>query len=314
MQLPVPAQPRTGRAFDVVGIGLNASDTVVVVPHFPEFDAKVEITSHQLMFGGQVATAMVGMQRLGFKSRYIGRVGSDHVGGLQIASIEAEGVECSELRVVEGVQSQIAIILVEAGSGERTIMWRRDPKLTIRPDELSRDVVCSGRVLHLDGHNIEAEVRAATWAREAAIPVTIDVDKDYDGAALYPLVDYLTTSEEFPARVTGAAEPRAALAALHDRFGCPFVAMTRGRRGALALCEGRYVESPGFVVEARDTTGAGDAFRVGFLYGLLEGLSVEETLRAANAVAALNCRELGARGGLPTRVELEAFLTTGGTE
>jgi sulfofructose kinase len=140
--------------------------------------------------------------------------------------------------------------------------------------------------------------------------VTIDVDKDYDGASLYPLVDYLITSEEFPARVTGVLEPRAALAALRDRFGCPFVAMTRGRHGALALCEGQYVESPGFAVAARDTTGAGDAFRVGFLYGLLEGRSVEETLRAANAAAALNCRELGARGGLPTRGELEALLTT----
>ena len=113
MQLPVAALPDAGRDYDVVGIGLNAADTVVVVPAFPAFADKVEIASHTLMFGGQVATAMVGMQRLGYRSRYIGRVGSDHVGPLQIASIEAEGVDCSELRVVEGAESQIAVILVE---------------------------------------------------------------------------------------------------------------------------------------------------------------------------------------------------------
>jgi sugar/nucleoside kinase (ribokinase family) len=311
MRLPVSAPPAGDRPFDAVGIGLNATDTVVVVPRFPDFNAKVEIASHRMTFGGQAASAMVGLARLGLRARYVGRIGRDRIGEMQAASIAGEGVDCSELRAVEGAETQIAIILVEEGSGERTIMWHRDPKLTIAPDEIAREVVCSGRVLHLDGHSVDAEARAATYAREAGIPVTIDVDKDYGGASLYPLVDYLITSEEFPARVTAIAEPRAALAALRDRFGCPFVAMTRGRAGALALCEGRYVESPAFEVAARDTTGAGDAFRAGFIYGLLEHQSVEETLRLANAVAALNCTEIGARGGLPTRDALERFLGRG---
>jgi sugar/nucleoside kinase (ribokinase family) len=227
---------------------------------------------------------------------------------MQLASIASEGVDVSECRVVEGVESQIAVILVDQRSGERTVLWRRDHRISVAPEELAPEIVTSARALHLDGHNVEAEIAAARWAREAGVPVTIDVDKDYGGAQLYPLVDYLVTSEEFPARVTGIADHRTALAALHERFGCALVAATLGSRGALALCEGQFVEVPGFAVTAKDTTGAGDAFRGGFLYGLLGGLDVEATLRTANAVAALNCTALGARGGLPTAAELDAFL------
>lgn len=309
MLLPVPAPPRSTRPFDVVALGLNAVDYLVVVPHFPEFNSKIEMVSHEVLPGGQCATACVSLARLGMKARYVGRVGSDEAGRIQLDSLAREGVDHSECRVVAGATSQIAVILVDAVSGERTVLWHRDPRIVVTRDDVTREIVASGRALHVDGHNIDAEVAAATWAREAGIPVTIDVDKDYGGAALYPLVDYLITSEEFPERVTGIAEPRAALAALHERFGNPVVGMTLGRRGAIVLCDGQYVESPGFAVETRDTTGAGDAFHAGFLYGLLEGASLEESLRIANAVAALNCTKLGARGGLPTLDELTRFLT-----
>jgi sulfofructose kinase len=311
MRLPVAAPPPGARPYDAVAIGLNAVDYLAVVPHYPEFNSKIELVSYDTLPGGQCATAMVALARLGMKTRYVGRVGSDDAGRVQLESLEREGVEHSECRVVEGATSQIAVILVDARSGERTVLWNRDPRIAVTPDDLTRELVCSGRVLHLDGHNIDAEVAAATWAREAGIPVVIDVDKDYGGERLYPLVDYLIASEGFPERVVGVSEPRAALAALHERYGNPLVAVTLGRDGALALCDGRYIEAPGFAVEARDTTGAGDAFHAGFIYGLLGDMSLEASLRIANAVAALNCTAPGARGGLPTRDELERFLSSG---
>jgi sulfofructose kinase len=310
MRVPVPAPTPGSRPFDAVAIGLNAVDHLVVVPHFPDFGSKIELRSHDVLPGGQCATAMVALSRLGLATRYVGRVGDDDTGRLQLASLDADGVERSECRVVEGAGSQLAFILVDEASGERTVLWRRDPRIAVLPDEIDEDLCCSGRALHLDGHNIAAEARAASWARAAGIPVSIDVDFDYGGAPLYPLVDYLIASADFPRRVTGVADDRAALAALHERFGCPLVGMTLGARGALVLCDGVYVESPGFAVAARDTTGAGDAFHAGFLYGLLDGLELEACLRLGNAVAALNCTRVGARGGLPTRTELEAFLAS----
>ena len=73
------------------------------------------------------------------------------------------------------------------------------------------------------------------------------------------------------------------------------------------------IESPAFRMEARDTTGAGDAFHGAFVFGLLEGLDAAGVLRTANAAAAMNCRALGAQAGLPDRSELEAFLREHGT-
>lgn len=308
MRLPVPAPPPGSRPFDAVGLGMNAVDYLVVVREFPAPGAKQELARHEVLPGGQATTAMVALARLGHRTRYVGRVGDDEAGRLQLASLETDGVETARCTVIPGGLSSVSFILVEEGSGERTIMWRRGVSTTIEPSEIDDALACSGRVLHLDGHNINAEIRAAKLARAAGIPVTIDVDKDYGGERLYALVDYLITSSEFPRRMTGIDEPRAALAALRERFGCALVGMTLGERGALVLCDGSYVEAPAFRVDVVDTTGAGDGFHAGFIHGLLEGMSLEESLYCANAVAAINCTALGARTALPTRARLEAFL------
>jgi sugar/nucleoside kinase (ribokinase family) len=94
------------------------------------------------------------------------------------------------------------------------------------------------------------------------------------------------------------------------RYGCALVGMTMGKRGAMIYCDGQFLESPAYEVPGgcRDTTGAGDAFHGGFLYGLLSGEEIERSLELANATAALKCRDLGARTALPTLTELNSFL------
>ena len=90
--------------------------------------------------------------------------------------------------------------------------------------------------------------------------------------------------------------------------GARLAIATLGERGALAFDGERSIECPAYPVDALDTTGAGDAFRGGFIWALLRGYGAESAVRTANAVAAMNCRVLGAQGGLPDRGELEAFL------
>src|ERR1044071_4064662 len=171
----------TGKQFDAVALGLNAVDHLIVVPHFPQFDTKIPFISHTLAPGGQSATAMVTLSRLGMRTRYIGKVGSDDAGRLQIESIKSEGVECSGIDVVEDAQSQTAFIIVDQKSGERTILWKRDDRLTMAAEEVSREAVTSGRVLHLDGHDVAASIAAATYAREAGVPTVLDIDNAYPG-------------------------------------------------------------------------------------------------------------------------------------
>jgi len=297
------------KPYDAVALGLNAVDHLIVVPRYPEFNSKIPYLSHTRAPGGQSATAMVALARLGLRTRYIGKVGSDDIGRFQVNSIASEGVESGGIIVVEGAESQTAFIIVDQASGERTIIWHRDERLTITEEEVDREAVTSGRVLHLDGHDVPASIAAARYAREAGVATVLDVDNAYPGVEeLLPLIDFIISSSNFPERVTGESDLRSALKKMAGRGGARVVAATVGREGVIAHFEGQFIHSPAFEVECRDTTGAGDAFHGGFIYGLLAGYSVEDTLRFANAVAALKCRAVGARTGLPTRDEVDRLL------
>jgi sulfofructose kinase len=305
--LRFPFRLAENKQFDAVGFGLNAVDHLIVVPEYPVFDTKIRFLEHTQTAGGQTATAMVALQRLGMKTAYAGRFGSDAEGQFGLASVKDEGVDVEFAEVIEGARTQLAFIIIEERSGERTIIWDRDERLAYKPDDVPIALASIGRVLHLDAHDPPACARMARAARDPGTIVSADIDNIYEGLPeLLPLIDILIVSKEFPHRLTGISDERASLVELKARYGCAVVGMTRGLRGAIVYCEGQFIESPAFEVSGgcRDTTGAGDAFRGGFLYGLLRGADIERSLKLANAVAALKCRDLGARTALPSRAEL----------
>ncbi|HJU54412.1 MAG TPA: PfkB family carbohydrate kinase, partial [Pyrinomonadaceae bacterium] len=299
------------REFDAVGFGLNAVDHLVVVPAYPAFDTKVRLSEHVRAAGGQTATTMAGLRRLGMKTAYAGRFGSDDAGQFGLAELVGEGVNTDLAEVVEGAKNQIAFIIIDGPSGERTVIWDRDERLAYAPEEAPIEIASRGRVLHLDAHDPLACVPVAREAKASGTIVSADIDNIYEGLPLLlPLIDVLISSKEFPRRLTGIADERASLVEVKARYGCAVVGMTLGVRGALLYHEGVFLESPAFAVPGvcRDTTGAGDAFHAGFIYGMMRGADIEDCLRLANATAALKCRGLGARTSLPTEKELTEFL------
>jgi len=300
------------KQFDAVGFGLNAVDHLIVVPAYPEFDTKIRLLEHKQSAGGQTATAMVSLRRLGLKTAYAGRFGSDPEGLFGLATLKDDDVNVDFAEVVAGARNQIAFITIDVRSGERTIVWDRDDKVAYKPEEAPVDFGPMGKVLHLDAHDPPACVRVAQAARASGTIVSADIDNVYEGLPeLLPLIDIMIGSKEFPRRVTGISDERAALIELKARYGCALVGMTIGAAGAVVYLDGTFVESPGFKAPGacRDTTGAGDAFHGGFLYGLLTGEDIETSLKLGNAVAAIKCSALGARTALPTKSELDAFLT-----
>jgi len=310
MQLPfrLPSQ----KDFDAVGFGLNAVDHLIVVPEYPQFDTKIRFTDHQQSAGGQTATAMVALQRLGLKTAYAGRFGSDDAGVFARQSLAKEGVNLEFAETTENATNQLAFIIIDARSGERTIIWDRDEQLSYRANEVPIDLASRGRVLHLDAHDPPACAAMARVARDASVIVTADIDNVYEGVEdLLPLIDVLITSSEFPQRLTRIADLRTSLLEMKSRYGCPIVGATLGARGALVYCNGEFIESSAFAVPGgcRDTTGAGDAFHAGFIYAMLRGEDVGKCMRTANAVAALKCRSLGGRAALPDAGELGEFLS-----
>jgi len=300
------------REFDAAGFGTNAVDFLIRVPRYPAFNSKVELIDYSQMAGGEIATAMVGLQRLGSKTCYAGRFGDDAAGVFGIESLRAEGVDVSFAETIGGAQTQIAFIVIDEGSGERTVIWKRDAKLTYLAEEAAIEISERAKVLHITPHDTAACIALARRANEVGTIVSIDLDNMFPGLEdLLPLVDILITSAELPRRMFGLEDHRDALKAMQARFGSPVIGITRGENGSLLLCGGEFIETPGFPVPGgcKDTTGAGDSFRAGFLHGLINGGSVEESARNANAVASLKCRAVGARTALPTPAELTDLLT-----
>jgi sulfofructose kinase len=295
---------------DLVGVGLNATDTLLPVVHYPASGSKIEISSAQVLPGGQVATAVVACQQWGLRTRYVGKVGEDSAAALHRAEFARTGVE-AHLLTAPGCASHQSFILVE-DSGERTVLWKRDDRLTLRPEELKQEWILNSRALHIDGRDTAAATLAAGWARAAAIPVISDVDELYPGVeALLKNVDYLIASRDIPGRLMNEPDLRRSLPALRNRFGCRLTAATLGHEGVLAWDGTQFHYAPAFCVSTVDTTGAGDIFHAGFIFGLLQGWPLPRQLDFACAAAALNCTAVGARGAIQSVDAIQKLIATG---
>jgi len=303
---PLLPATRSGAAFDVVGLGQCSIDHVAVVDGFPPFAGKVAMRRYLRLPGGQIATALLACARLGLRTAFVSSVGDDGVAESVLGPLRAAGVDVSRVLEIAGATSQLALIVVDERSGERTVIWHRDPRLAIPKARLARADIERGRALHLDAGDPDVACWAAGVARAAGIPVFADVDTPAPGVDdVLRSVDFPIVSSQFAdARFGG---PQAALRGL-AALGARFPVVTLGERGAVGGSGEPPLASPAFDVAALDTTGAGDVFHGAFIVAVLAGADAAGALRTANAAAAMNCRALGAQGGLPTPQELDRFL------
>ncbi len=282
---------------DLVGVGLNATDTLIPLASYPARGSKVEYSSASIMPGGQAATTVVACQTWGMSTRYVGKLGDDDAGRLHRSEFARTGVD-ARLVEVAGAASPQSLIVVDGG-GERTVLCRRDERLLLQPSDLDREWIVNARALHVDGYETAAATVAARWARAEGIPVVADLDETYPGVdALIENIDYLIVSRDFPGRLTGERTLEKALRRMQVRYGCRVTAATLGQEGVLAWDGSRFHLHAAYRVPVVDTTGAGDIFHAGFIYGLLQGWELEQQLDFACAAAALNCTASGARGGI----------------
>jgi sulfofructose kinase len=308
VRIPFAIPAASERAFDVVGFGLNSIDLITVVAEYPVSNTKQRLQRFARLPGGQMATAIVACARLGWRARYVGSFGDDDFGALSRDSLVSAGVDIAAARTVPGAANQFAVILVDGRSGDRTVLWDRDPGLIMQPPDVPKEAVTSGRILIVDCHETTAATQAARYARDAGIPTVVDVERVRPGIAdLLLSVDAIIAAQEFPSALTGHEDLGRALETIGREFRAPVVCATLGREGSLAWCNGREIRTAGFQVACVDSTGAGDAFRGAFAAACLRRPDddIEEVLIYANAVAALNCRALGARGGIPTPAEVD---------
>ena len=295
--------------FDLVGVGLNATDTVIHVSSFPECGSKVEYEAEHIWPGGQVATTVVACQSWGLRTSYIGKLGDDDASRLHAREFQRAGTE-AHLINVPGAPSARSLILLDR-TGERTVLCRRDERMTLQPSELKREWIVNARILHIDGHDTAAATLAAQWAREAGVLVTADLDAPYEGVnELLKNVDFLIVNHDFAFHLTGETNLKTALREMQRRFGSRLTAATLGHDGVLAWDGEQFHYAPAFRVSVVDTTGAGDIFRAGFIYSQLQGWPLSRSLDFSCAAAAINCMSEGARGGIRSVDQIESFMRT----
>ncbi len=295
---------------DLVGVGLNATDTLISVSTFPAPGSKIGFHSQTVLPGGQVASTVVACQKWGMSTRYVGKLGDDHAAQIHREAFAQAGVET---RIIEepGAASAQSIIVVDA-AGERTVLGRHDERLILRPGELDREWIMNGRALHVDGFDTAAAAQAAAWARAAGIPVIADLDEIYPQVeSLIENTDYLIVSRDFPACLTREPILEKALRKMKNRYGCKLTAATLGEDGVLAWDGRNFHHRHAYRVPVADTTGAGDIFHAGFIYGLHRGWPLVRQLDFACAAAALNCEAVGARGNIQSVEAIEELMTAG---
>jgi ribokinase len=300
-------------SFAVVGLGQCAYDILGRVDAYPAVDAKAELEEVLFQGGGPAATALVTLARMDIATAFFGRVGDDDFGARIRSGLLAEGVDCGNLLTDPGRTSQFAFIAVEHGSGRRNIFWTRGSARPLSLSEIDPTPIRSCRVLLLDGLQQNASLAAAHIAREAGVTTVLDGGTFRSGTAdLLPLIDHLVVSEKFALQACGGNEPRRALEKLLSH-GARAVTVTVGARGSHTLSrEGEEFHQRAFPVDAVDTTGCGDVFHGGYIYGLLQGWELRRTVRFAAACAALKTRVLGGRTSIPTLSEVEDFLADRG--
>ena len=296
--------------WDVVGVGANSVDFVNLLPGYPQpfgAFAKMQIRERRVLCGGQTATAMSTCASLGLRSKYVGVSGTDDNGRRIRTELTTRNVDITDL-IIRDAENQFAVILVDETTGERIVLWDRDDKLRLRDRELPIEAIQAARVVHVDDVDDDAAIRAARIGREAGALVTSDIDR------LTPRTEELAASvthaifaQHVPTHLSGLNDMEGALRKLRKTLDNVLV-VTMGEHGAMALEGDRFYHEPAFKVHAVDTTGAGDVFRGGFIYALVNGQPIDQALRTANAAAAVSCTRLGALNGVPTLAEVRELM------
>lgn len=290
----------------ILGIGVSVVDIIGRVLSFPKPDSYTLLLDYDRQVGGTVSNALVSLSRLGVKTRWLGKVGNDEFRQVIIDDMQREGVEF-EVDIDMGNPSPLSIIIVDSQTGARSICYRPGCSFAYGKD-FPAAALENVDILHLDGFFIDAAVQAARQCKSAGVKVSLDAE--YNSPELLELVkdvDILIPNLDIAMAITGEHDVEDCLRKLAD-LGPRTVVITSGAAGSWGYEDGRTVRVEAVKVDAVDTTGCGDAYHGGFLFGELKGWELESKMLFASAYSALKATRLGGRKGLPDRAQMLGFL------
>ena len=295
----------------IICVGHAALDYVYRIEAFPPEPTKVRSLEHLESGGGMAANAAAAIARLGGQVELWSRTGGDSAGERIHKFLAADGVDITYVRTFEHARSSTSAVIVD-NKGERLIIGERDHAMPMDSSWLPFERIAGAAAVLSDLRWVEGTRDAFKEARARGVPTLLDADLGGGGLLeeFLCLADYAIFSAPALEAFAPGRDEQAQLEAVLAT-GVRHAGVTRGAEGYAWLSKGGDAGyQPAFKAEIVDTTGAGDAFHGAFAWALADGRSPAECARIASAVAALKCRRLGARAGLPTRAELDEFLAT----
>jgi sugar/nucleoside kinase (ribokinase family) len=290
---------------DVYAFGMIAPSTLIVLDDdYPPSGGYAEISGVHASFGGEAAGSAYVLARLGVDIKLDGSwLGDDQSSTFVLETLSGAGIDCRAIR--RGAEAVKEVVVSAADA--RTVLGTYRKLMTAGAWNLpSEEDVRSSRIVCLDPFLGDESSQAARWCVDADTPyVTVDASPDSEIARR---AEVLVVSEEFATRNFGPHDPHELLATYTEHCdglvtlthgGAPIV---YGRR------DGHPQEFAPYSVDVRDTTGAGDSFRAGIIYAMLNGGDDEQLVRTASAVAALVCERFPGVVNSPSEVELSEFL------
>lgn len=295
---------------EVVGIGTPVMDLLIHTQKVPSAEGLNLLEECSWQGGGKVTSALAALGRLGVETGIVGVIGGDWYGKFQLEDFKRHHVDTSRLAVDPGGETPFCICLSDRETRNRSFIGRRSILRDLTMEDLDRDYITQGRYIHLS-HMDPVVRQAAVWAREKGIGVVFDADHYREEiAGNYDAIDVFIASEYYYRAVFRDDDYERNCRTIQEK-GPGIVVFTFGERGCLGVYGDSFFKQPAFEVPVMDTTGAGDVFHGAFIYGLLQGWSIEETARFSGAVSAIKCTRVGGRAGIPDRAAVERFLKDG---
>jgi len=301
----------------IVVVGSSNTDMVVKAQRIPALGETVTGGQFIMAAGGKGANQAVAAARLGAEVTFVAKLGQDMFGEQAVENYKKEGIVTDLILRDPENHTGVALIMVDE-QGENLIAVASGANHALTPEDIEQagERIRSANVVMLQLEiPIETVRFTVQLAADAGVPVILDP------APAAPLEDvllkqvtYLTPNESEAEGLTGIqvqdeASARRAAEKLLDG-GARHVIITMGAKGALVASPREAVLIPGYAVDARDSTAAGDAFNGGLAAALARGLALQEAVRQANLVGALSVTRIGAQPSLPTEAELRQFADT----
>ncbi len=296
---------------EVVGLGALNIDKVYKVERIAKPGEEVFIYDEHISPGGSAANTIYALAKLGIKTGFIGIIGDDYYSNIIIEEFKEAGVDISRIRVVKGRCGEVLCIVDK--SGERCLYVNPGVNnlLTLNEDDLV--YINSAKILHMSSFvgekqlNEKKKLLNNIKALISFAPGHVYVEKGLNEIEDIVAKSYILFLNKSEAEILTGRNYKEAARMLLD-IGSKVVVITLGKDGCYVLTKNYEIKVPAYKVKPVDTTGAGDAFAAGFIYGIIKGFDLRLSAKIANKVASYCIQKYGARDGIPSKDEIERFL------